>query len=160
MMIATTTQMMAAPKTSDSVAGAAATIWGQPTWPWFEYDTRSRVMKSFFIMMTYRTGTGLSRPNWCLISVSACGDGFRPAIWRAGSTPGVSKKIRKTSTVMANITSSIQSRRRMMKGTISSPMRSFARGSRASRIPSPSTFSERTVRTIMIPGAIATHGRV
>ena len=23
---------------------------------------------------------GLSRPNWCLISVRACGDGFRPAI--------------------------------------------------------------------------------
>src|SRR5581483_4549046 len=38
--------------------------------------------------------------------------------------------------------------------------RSFARGSSASRTPSPSTFSARTVSAIAIPGARATAGRV
>jgi len=47
-----------------------------------------------------------------------------------------------------------------LEGHYSFVARTFARGSRASRTPSPSTFSDRTVSTIMIPGAIATHGRV
>ena len=42
----------------------------------------------------------------------------------------------------------------------SPPPRSLARGSRASRTPSPSTFSARTVTAIATPGAIATRGRV
>ena len=106
-------------------------------------------------------GTGRSRPNWWRISLSADADGLRPAIWRAGSTPGVSKKIRNTSTVITNMTSSVHSTRRMMKVPIRYPStRSLARGSRASRMPSPSTFRASTVSTIMIPGAIATHGRV
>ena len=40
------------------------------------------------------------------------------------------------------------------------PIRSFARGSSASRTPSPSTFSASTVSAIAIPGASATAGRV
>ena len=48
----------------------------------------------------------------------------------------------------------------MMKASIYSRTRTVARGSRASRTPSPRTFSDRTVSTIMIPGAIATQGRV
>src|SRR6188474_3848583 len=60
-------------------------------------------------------GIGSSKPNWWRISLSADAEGFRPAIWRAGSTPGVSKKMRKTSTVITNITSSVHRIRRMMK---------------------------------------------
>jgi len=37
---------------------------------------------------------------------------------------------------------------------------SFALGSSASRTPSPRTFSDNTVSRIMMPGAIATHGRL
>jgi hypothetical protein len=40
------------------------------------------------------------------------------------------------------------------------PILTLARGSSASRTPSPSTFSASTVSTIMMPGAIATIGRV
>ena len=49
--IAITTQMTAPPSTSESVAGAAETISGTTSSPWLEYDTRSRVTKSFFIMI-------------------------------------------------------------------------------------------------------------
>src|SRR5690348_9534323 len=44
-----------------------------------------------------------------------CGLGLRPAICLAGSTPGVLKKITKTSTVIANMTTRAQRARRMMK---------------------------------------------
>src|SRR6185437_1778990 len=43
--IDTTTQMTAAPNASERVAGAACTTSGTILWPWFEYETRSRVMK-------------------------------------------------------------------------------------------------------------------
>jgi hypothetical protein len=46
-----------------------------------------------------------------------------------------------------------------VEGHYYSLTRTLARGSSASRTPSPSTFSARTVSTIMIPGAIATSGR-
>src|ERR1700757_2777852 len=41
MAIETTTQMRAAPITSESVAGAAAKISGTTSWPWLEEDTRA-----------------------------------------------------------------------------------------------------------------------
>src|SRR5690349_23929938 len=44
-----------------------------------------------------------------------CGLGLRPAICLAGSTPGVLKKITNTRIVIANMTSSVQMSRRMMK---------------------------------------------
>ena len=156
------TQITAAPNTSDSVAGVACTISGTIFWPWFEYDTRSRVMRIFFIISRYCTGSGRSRPNWCRISFTAAADGLRPAIWRTGSIPGVWKKIMNTTAEITNITSTICSRRLMMNVPTAgyAPTRSFARGSSASRTPSPNTFSESTVITIMMPGAIATHGRV
>src|SRR4249919_3743366 len=130
---ASTTQITAAPKTSESVAGIAATISGTTDWPWFEYETRSRLMKSFFIMIRYRIGTGRSSPNWWRISFTAEAEGFRPAIWRAGSTPGVSKKMRKTSRVITNITSTVHSRRRMMNvANAYAPTRSL--GERVERV--------------------------
>src|SRR5262249_407120 len=51
--IASTTQRTAAPKTSDRVAGVAAAISGTTFTPWLEEDSRSRVMKIFFLMMSY-----------------------------------------------------------------------------------------------------------
>ena len=89
-----------------------------------------------------------------------CGLGLRPAICLAGSMPGVLKKITKTSTVIANITSTVHSDAPDDEGEHQPSTRSLARGSRASLTPSPSTFSASTVSTIMMPGAIATHGRV
>ncbi len=120
-------------------------------------------MKIFFIISTYCTGSGRSRPNWWRICLSADADGLRPAICRVGSIPGVWKKIMNTTTVITNITRMSCSARLMMNaatGRPYSPTRSLARGSSASRTPSPNTFRASTVTTIMIPGAIATQGRV
>ena len=156
-----TTQITAAPSTSDSVTGVAATISGTTLWPWFVYEVRSRLMNSFFIRIRYCTGSGRSSPYWCLMALIVSGLGLRPASLRAGSTPGVWKKIRNTSTVIVNTTKTVASMRRMTKVSIRQSLtRSLARGSSASRTPSPSTFSDSTVSTIMMPGAIATHGRV
>ena len=89
------------------------------------------------------------------------GSGLRPANWRLGSTPGVAKKIRKVSTVIANNTAKSPINRLTTKAnTAYSRTRTLARGSSASRTPSPSTFSVRTVSTMKIPGTIATSGRV
>ena len=122
-------------------------------------------MNSRFIISTYCSGLERSRPNWWRTAATVSGVGLRPASERVGSTPGVAKKIRNVRTVIAKRTTTRPSRRRTMKmrhclPTFARLSRSFARGSSASRTPSPSTFSDRTVSTIMIPGAIATHGRV
>ena len=63
MAIATTTQMITAPKTSESVTGAASVICGMTLAPRLTNEVRSRVKKSFFIMITYCTGFGRSRPK-------------------------------------------------------------------------------------------------
>ena len=112
------TQMTAAPNTSDRVTGTAWTISGTTCSPWLEYDTRSREMKSFCIMIRYRMGNGRSSPNWWRISRMEDGEGLRPASWRAGSTPGVAKKIRNTSTLMPNMTATVPIKRRTMKVSI------------------------------------------
>src|SRR3954447_2522840 len=59
------TQITVAPKTSDRVTGAAWVTWGITFAPRFTYEVRSRVMKSFFIISAYRTGSGRSRPKSC-----------------------------------------------------------------------------------------------
>ncbi len=46
-----TTQMTAAPNTSERVTGAACVTCGITCSPRFTYDVRSREMKSFFIMI-------------------------------------------------------------------------------------------------------------
>ena len=113
MMIDTTTQMIAAPNTSESVTGVAATISGMTRSPWFEYDVRSRVMNSFFIRIRYCTGSGRSRPYWCLISLIVPGEGLRPASWRAGSAPWRVEEDEEHQTVIATTTNSAPSVRRM-----------------------------------------------
>ena len=114
MAIANTTQMIAAPNTSESVTGAASAICGMTLAPRLTNDVRSRLQKSFFIMIPYCTGSGRSRPKSCRTCCSVAGSALRPAMRAAGSTPGVAKKIRKTSTLSANITNSVASSRRMM----------------------------------------------
>src|SRR5271170_5327204 len=121
MAIASTTQSTAAPNTSDRVAGAAAAISGTTSRPWFEYDTRLRVTKSCFIIRRYWTGSGRLSPNEARISASVCGLGLRPASARAGSTPGVLKKIKKVSTVITNMTSTVHRSRRTMNVSIGPP---------------------------------------
>src|SRR6266568_3383752 len=75
-------------------------------------------MKILFIIRPYWTGNGRSSPNWCRISAMISGLGFRPAIARAGSTPGVLKKITNTSAVITNMTRAIHSVRRTMNVSI------------------------------------------
>ena len=95
------------------------------------------------------------------MAATVYGVGLRPASWRLGSTPGVAKKIRKVSTEIAkSTTTSPISLLTMNANTRYSRTRTFARGSSASRTPSPSTFSASTVSTIITPGTIATNGRV
>src|SRR6202044_2828623 len=71
-------------------------------------------MKSFFIMIPYSIGKGRLSPSCARISASVCGVGLRPAMARAGSTPGVLKKMMNTSTVITNMTSTVHSDRRTM----------------------------------------------
>ena len=76
-------------------------------------------MNSFFIISTYCTGSGRSRPKSCRTARSVCGVAFFPAIRAAGSVPGVAKKIRKTKTLIANITRSAEAIRLTTKRSIS-----------------------------------------
>ena len=115
--IENTIQITAAPVTSESVTGVALTIAGI-TFVWLPYEIRSRLMKMCFIINPYRTGSGRSSPNSCLMFEIVSGEGFRPAICRAGSTPGVAKKIRNTSTDRANMTATRPTSRRMANVTM------------------------------------------
>ncbi len=111
------TQRIAAPITSENVTGAAAAIAGTTFSAWFPYETRSREMNSRFIISRYWTGSGRSRPNWCLTAATVSGVGLRPASERAGSIPGMAKKIRNVSTVIANSTAIRPMVRRMMNAS-------------------------------------------
>src|SRR5690349_5778265 len=79
-------------------------------------------MKIFFIMMPYSIGNGRSSPSCARISARVCAFGLRPARARAGSTPGVLKKMMNTMTVITNRTSTVHSRRRMMKVSMSADL--------------------------------------
>src|SRR5215472_17071854 len=80
-------------------------------------------MKIFFIMMPYSIGNGRLSPSCARISARVCAFGLRPARARAGSTPGVLKKMMNTITVITNMTSAVHSRRRMMKVSMSADPR-------------------------------------
>ena len=58
-----TSQITAAPSTSESVTGVAARISGTTGTPRFVYETRSRSITSRFIRSPYCTGSGRSRPK-------------------------------------------------------------------------------------------------
>src|SRR5258707_2201302 len=138
MAIATTTQIAAAPNTSDRVAGAAAPISGTTSTPWFEYETRLRLMNRLFIISAYWTGMGRVSPNWARISARICGLELRPAIARAGATPGGLKKMMKTSTVITKTNSTVPSDRRTMNvsmGAVSRRRSGRGRTRRRARTP-------------------------
>src|ERR1700733_4748699 len=78
-------------------------------------------MNRCFIISRYWIGTGRLSPNWARISFRICGLELRPAIARAGSTPGVLKKMKKTSTVITNMTSTAHSERRTMNVSTGAP---------------------------------------
>src|SRR5947209_4975510 len=90
-----------------------------------------------FIIRPYWTGSGLSRPNWARISWMTCALGLRPAMARAGSTPGVLKKITNTTTVMTNMTSTVASRRRTMKVSMAASALHSHLGARVEGVPHP-----------------------
>ena len=111
-------QRTEAPSTRLNVTGAASTTCGMTFAPRFTNDVRSREMKSRFIISAYWTGMGLSSPKSLLTSRSVCWSAFRPAMRAAGSTPGVAKKIRKTRTLIENMTSNADAARRTTKRSI------------------------------------------
>src|SRR5438046_29843 len=76
-------------------------------------------MNRFFIISAYWTGSGRLSPNWARISSRICTLGLRPAMARAGSTPGVLKKMMNTTTVITNMTSTVHSSRRTMNVSMS-----------------------------------------
>ena len=83
------------------------------------------------------------------------GSAFLPAILAAGSEFGMTLKIRNTITEIANSTAVIPSNRLATKRAIGQcSSRIFARGSIASRRPSPNTLSDNTVKTIIKPGTM------
>ena len=86
-------------------------------------------MTSASIIFRYCSGSDWSRPNSALIAAIVSGVGFLPAIWRAGSIPGVAKKIRKTRTLSAIITRSAEPKRRSVNAI--TPPASGAAGGRA-----------------------------
>ena len=155
---------------SESVAGMPATI-SSSTLVWVWYEIRSPV-KSFFIIERYWAGSGSSKPHSSLMLAISCASpaDFSPAIRAAGSELGITLKIRKTITETAKRTTIIPSTRLAAKRAIrsrsgsgsktpacaSTPILDF--GSSASRRQSPNTFSERTERKIISPGAIVSQG--
>src|SRR5580692_6523543 len=105
-------------------------------------------------------GNGRFRPNSLETCARTAGDALRPAMRDAGFTPGVAKKIRNTNTLIVNITNIADARRLIVKRITYIDPRSLARGSNASRTPSPRMLSATHTITMQIPGAIATQGRV
>src|SRR5437868_6092416 len=106
-----TIQITAAPTTRESVIGIASMICGMTRMPRFTKEVRSWVMKRFFIIIAYCTGSGSSSPKEARTWASVAGSAFLPAILAAGSTPGVAKKIRKTRTLIAKRTSTDEPKR-------------------------------------------------
>ena len=156
-----TAQMIAAPMMSEKVTGAAAVIAGTTLSAWLPYETRSREMNRRFIISAYRTGSGRSSPNSCLTAATVSGVGLRPASERVGSTPGIAKKIRNVSTEIAKSTTTSPISLRMMKANIVS-YSSAHLGPRIEGVAQAVAehVQREHVSTIMIPGTIATRGRV
>ena len=159
MTMLTTTQISAAPSTSESVTGAASTICGITSAPRFTNEVRSRVTNSFFIISPYCTGSGLSRPKSLrtaaqrrLVGVPA-GDPRRRIDARRGEEDQEHEHADREHHEHHRDEPAREEEQHQCA------TRSFARGSSASRTPSPSTFSASTVRAIAIPGASATAGR-
>ena len=155
-----TIQKKAAPMTRERVIGAASITSGITSWPRLTKEVRSRSMKRRFIISAYWTGSGLSRPKLARTAATTSGEALRPAMREAGSEPGVAKKIRNTRMLMPSMTKIIWARRRMSRLSMDQRNRSLARGSSASRTPSPRMLRASTESTMAMPGAIATIGRV
>ena len=157
----TTTQMTAAPKTSDSVTGAASITCGITFAPRFTNEVRSRVTNSFFIITAYWTGSGLSSPK----SLRTACERLLVGVASGDAGGRVDARGREEDQEDEHADREEHEHRRDEPPGDEAqhqptPIRSFARGSSASRMPSPRTFSASTVSAIAMPGAIATAGRV
>ena len=153
--IANITQMTAAPSTSDSVTGAAATICGITGVPRLTNDVRSRVMKSFFIINPYWIGQRAVEPELVLHG----GERRRGGVAAGDARRRVDARGREEDHVRQQADREQHEDHRDRDGgrrrrTSAAHDRSLARGSRASRSPSPNTFRVSTTSTIAMPGAI------
>lgn len=135
-------------------------ICGITSVPRFTNEVRSWLTNRCFIIIRYCTGSGRSKPNDSRTCASVAGSAFLPAMRAAGSTPGVAKKIRKTSTLIANRTSTAGTEPPQDVSGHQAPPRSRAFGSSASRTPSPNTLSATAVSATDSPAAIVIIGRV
>ena len=87
--MATTTQMIAAPKTSDSVTGAASAIWGTTLTPRLTNDVRSRLDEQLLHQDRVLHGQRPVEAEVVAHLLERLGSALRPAMRAAGSTPGV-----------------------------------------------------------------------
>ncbi len=129
-------------------------------------------VKISFICVQYCSGSALSKPHSSSTLLISWGFAFLPAIRAAGLVAGTTLKIRKTRIEIAMRTAIAPNIRRIRKrsmaqtGPIASgsavparaSKRTFDFGSRASRSPSPKTFTESTVKRIAVPGMIVRIG--
>ena len=76
-------------------------------------------MKIFSIIVRYWAGSGSSKPHSSRMLATSCGVAFLPAMLSAGSLFGITLKIRKTSTEIANSTATIPTSRLTAKRAIS-----------------------------------------
>src|SRR5258706_7724555 len=121
MVMLQTIHTRAAPKTSERVIGVASMTSGMTCCPRFWNEVRSRVMNSRFIISRYWMGNGRSRPKSWRTAASTSGEALRPAMRAAGSAPGVTKKMRKTTTLIPTMTKTIWNSRRITTLSIGLP---------------------------------------
>ena len=153
--------MKAAPSTSESVTGAAPVTCGITFTPRLTNDVRSREMNSFFIMIAYWTGRGRSSPKSCFTAASVSGVGVAAGDPGGGVDAGRGEEDQVDQHAdREHHEDHREEPADEERGHGAFPARSRARGSSASRRPSPKTFSVSTVSTIATPGAMATAGRV
>ena len=159
-MIASAIHSTAAPMHSDSVAGRPFQICSV-TFCELAYDVSSPV-KIFLIIVRYCTGSGWSRPRSAVTRAISAGLAFLPAIRAAGI--GVRDHVEDQEDDHRD-REEHRDHSEYASGDESGNMaqcssRILARGSSASRRPSPNTLSDNTVSTISKPGTIVRCGAV
>ena len=115
---------------------------------------------SFFIISPYCTGSGLSSPKSFRTAASVGWSAFRPGDPRCRIDAGRGEEDHEHEHADREHHEHHRDEPAGDEAQHQCATRSFARGSSASRTPSPSTFSASTVRAIASPGASATAGRV
>ena len=156
-----TTQSTAAPITSDRVTGMVSITAGTTFQPRLTKEVRSPVMKIFFIMVRYWTYMRLIEAEALAHGFENFGRGIAPG--DASGRVGAGRREEDQEHQHADAEHHEGHLAKAAKQGVDHqprPILILERGSSASRRPSPSTLSARTVMTMAIPGASATSGRV